>query len=705
MPRKNTTRHSKKPRPNKNRTVSKRNGFSFIFTSETTLTTNTLNKITLLSLFFCGNVFAQIINTAPYILTVDELKAWTQDGPTASTDLISNTPLAARFTNPDTQFNAAQNDMQIAYLPDGMNNFGNYHGEQSQFNLYNFTHWAYIDKLVWFGGTSSQTVQIPSSPWADAAHRNGVKIFGNVFFAPAAFGGSTATLQNFLEQDGSGNFVAIPKMIAIMQYYHFDGWFINQETATSAAVAVLMHDFVRDLTAAAEALGKEVMWYDAMRLTGAVGWQNRLNANNSPFVQDDQDLDGTFETRVSSNIFINFFWGVSFPPMSRTRAATIGRSQYEVFTGADIWPGRNQGNFLTNGNTFMGYLHENTYTAITSLGLFAPNCVFNNSTFTNFNNDPNDYDTFYAAENRMFAGADGNPAIADASGWKGFGHWVPEASVLTANFYTTFNTGHGKSKFSGGDVISSQGWHDMGAQEVLPTWQWAFSQNGALSAKYDFDVAFAGGSSVKVSGNLPANTPIDLSLFKTKIPVPVGQSVTINLVHRNTVLADHHMKVIVVFADEPGQKYEFLLSAASELPNGWAQSTINIGLPYQGREIATIGLRFFNEVAVADYAVNIGSFFLFDDILGTQQQSMNQEFVIASYPKNGNVLFNINWPGAARLAYSVCDLNGKTVKSDHIVADKTPAFELQTDGLASGAYIVKFTDQDNTTVSKKIVVR
>jgi endo-beta-N-acetylglucosaminidase D len=174
----------------------------------------------------------------------------------------------------------------------------------------------------WFGlAVLRQSVQIPSSPWANAAHKNGVKIFGNVFFAPTAFGGSTTTLTNFLEQDGSGNFVAIPKMIAIMQYYHFDGWFINQETATNSTTAALMYDFVKDLTAAAEAVGKEVMWYDAMILSGNVGWQNRLNASNSVFVQRDEDADlsNGYETRVSSSIFINFFWGSSsFPNLSRT---------------------------------------------------------------------------------------------------------------------------------------------------------------------------------------------------------------------------------------------------------------------------------------------------------------------------------------------------------------------------------------------------
>ena len=134
--------------------------FCFIFTFTIQLhKTTILKKITLFTLLLIGiHSFSQIINTAPYILTVDELKQWTTTGATASSDLIATANLAPRFINTETQFNPAlSNDMKIAYLPDGMNNFGNYYGEQSQFNLYNFTHWAYIDKLVWFGGTASQT--------------------------------------------------------------------------------------------------------------------------------------------------------------------------------------------------------------------------------------------------------------------------------------------------------------------------------------------------------------------------------------------------------------------------------------------------------------------------------------------------------------------------------------------------------------------
>lgn len=673
-----------------------------------------MKKITLLGLLLIGwHSHSQIINTAPYILTVDELKTWTPTGATASDNLIATVPLAERFINTATQSNPAlSNDMKIAYLPDGMNNFGNYYGEQSQFNLFNFTHWQYIDKLVWFGGTASQSVQIPSSPWANAAHKNGVKIFGNVFFAPTAFGGSTTTLTNFLEQDGSGNFIAVPKMIAIMQHYNFDGWFINQETATNATTAALMYDFVKDLTAAAEAVGKEVMWYDAMILSGNVGWQNRLNGSNSVFVQRDEDADLTngYETRVSSSIFINFFWGSSsFPNLSRTRAATIGRSQFEVFTGADIWPGRNQGDFETNGNTFMTNLHENTTTPYTSLGLFAPNCVYNNSIYTNFNNDPTDYASFYNAENHLFSGDDNNPAIVDVSGFKGLCNWIPEASVITQMpFRTDFSTGHGYKKFNLGNPISIGSWHDMNKQAILPTWQFAFSENGLLSAAWDFDAAASNGNSLKISGNLPANHPIDLMLFQTKLSINLpDETYYTPRIFYNSPTANNPVKLLLVFSDEPDQKYEFQLPGGLDFGNGWVYSEFpTLPAEFSVREIAKIGLRFNSDVAIANYNINIGEIEIgMVGLLGTSQASTNQHFVTVSYPvQNKNLSFSINWPTAEQIDYTVYDLQGRMVKSNTIKVNGATNHAFDTTGLSSGTYTVKFTN-GKVTETQKIIIR
>ncbi|HMK07224.1 MAG TPA: T9SS type A sorting domain-containing protein [Flavobacterium sp.] len=668
-----------------------------------------MKKITLFTLLLMGvHSFAQIINTAPYILTVDQLKQWTVTGATASNDLICTVPLRARFTSTATQFNpASSNNMQIAYLPDGMNNFGNYYGEQSQFNLFNFTHWAYIDKLVWFGGTASQTIQIPSSPWANAAHKNGVKILGNVFFSPTAFGGTTATLTNFLEQDVDGNFIAIPKMIAIMQHYNFDGWFVNQETATNSATAALMYSFVKELTAQAEALGKEVMWYDAMLLSGSVGWQNRLNVNNSVFVQRDENADATFETRVSSNIFINFAWsGNVIPNSSRTRATTIGRSSYDVFTGVDIWPGRNQGNFETSGNTFMTSLHENAATPYTSLGIFAPNCVYNSSVYTNFNNDPTDFASFYNAENHLFSGDDNNPATVDATGFKGLANWIPETSSITQlPFDTDLCTGHGTKKFNLGAQTSTSSWHDMNKQAILPTWQWAFSESNTLTANWDFNDAISNGNSLKITGNLPANHPIDLMLYKTKLSITQGIFTTGIFYKAST--ATPNMKLVVVFSDDVNQKHEFPFDASTNVFGNWKYGEIALPVAFSSREIAMIGLRFESEEALAGYSMNIGRITIMNGVLGTANPGKNNSFVTASYPVGNNapILFTINWPNAKQLNYTLYDLQGKALRSNSIKLNDSTNYPLDTNGLASGTYTIKFTDQKNVSETQKIIIR
>ncbi len=667
-------------------------------------------KITLFAFLMIGwHSFSQIINTAPYILTVDQLKQWTTTGATASPDLIATAPLAAKFSAAATQFNPAlTSNMKIAYLPDGMNNFGNYYGEQSQFNLFNFTHWSSIDKLVWFGGTASQSIQLPSSPWANAAHKNGVKVYGNVFFAPTAFGGSTATLSAFLEQDINGNFIAIPPMIAMMQYYNFDGWFINQETATNATTAQLMYAFVRNLTAQAEAIGKEIMWYDAILLSGSVGWQNRLTTSNSVFVQRDEDADlsNGYEKRVSSSIFINFAWsGTTLPLASRTKATAIGRSSYDVFTGVDIWPGRNQGNFETSGNIFMGNLHESGTTPVTSLGIFAPNCIYNNSTYTNFNNDPTDVVSFYAAERHLFAGDDSNPATVDATGFKGLSNWIPETSVITSiPFQTDFCTGHGTKKFSLGTQTSSNSWHDMNKQGILPTWQWAFSENNVLTADWDFNDAFSNGNSLKVSGNLPANHPVDLMLYKTKLAITDG-IFNFEILYKSADSNDTKMKLLVVFADEVNQKYEFPLNGGIGMGNNWTFGEIQLLPEYSGREIAMIGLRFESTTAVSGYTARMGGIDVYNTVLGIADHHKDNAFITVSYPTTNGVAFNINWPDTERLNFTIYDLRGKLVKSGLIALNQTTNYNLDTNGIASGIYTITFTNPKNVSETKKIIIR
>ena len=650
---------------------------------------------------------AQIINEAPYILTVDELKDWTQSGSTADPSLISTVVLAPRFTNSDTQFNPSlTNEMEIAYLPDGMNNFGNYGVEQSQFNLYNFTNWSYIDKLVWFGGTADQTVQLPSAPWANAAHQNGVKIMGNVFFAPNAFGGSTATVLNFLEQDSNDDFLALPIMVEIMEYYKFDGWFINMETNTTGAAGQLMYEFLRDLTTEVEALGKEVMWYDAMLIGGNVSWQNRLNANNSVFVQNDEDLDPSngFEQRVSSSIFINFFWSSSsLPNASRDRANTIGRSSFEVFTGVDLWPGRNQTPFQTGGNNWMTLVHENPTTPYTSLGLFAPNCVYNNSVYSVFNNDPADYANFYSAERHMFAGADRNPGLEDASGFKGYANWIPAtSSIQVMPFETNFNTGHGFKKFTEGVETSANPWHNMNDQDLLPTWQFAFSEDNILDASWDFDNAYNGGSSLKIEGALLAAETVDLKLYKTKLSLTSDSK--IDLVYNYGAVEDTQMSLLLTFADNPSQEIQ-ILAGVPDVAD-WYGRSFSLAA-YDGRELATIGLRFSSVNAIPDYGIIIGNIKVHEGVgLGTENNEIVANAVQILYPSNtpNSVTLEVNWPIAGRLKYTLYSIGGKMINSVFLDSNSTSQ-QINTQNLGAGIYLLAVEDTSGHIITKKMIVK
>lgn len=654
---------------------------------------------------------AQIIgDQPPYVLTTAQVKSWTTTGSTASDDLIATQPLLARFTNTNTQFNPQlSNNTEIAYLPDGMNNFGNYSEEQDQFNLFNFTNWAYIDKLVWFGGTADLPVLLPSAPWVNTAHKNGVKVYANLFFAPNAFGGSTSRIQDFLEQDTNGDFVVIPIMVAMMEYYNFDGWFVNQETNTDAATGQLVYEFLKELTAQVESLNKDVMWYDAMNLNGNVNWQNRLNEINSPFVQNDEDGNTTngFEQRVSSSIFINFFWsGTILPSQSKDRAQIINRSEFEVFTGVDVWPGRNQGRFETVGNTWMGWIHENATIAKTSLGLFAPNCVYNNSEYSTFNNNPNDFESFYSEERHMFAGADRNPQLEDPSGFKGYSNWIPAASTITEiPFETNFNTGHGFRRFEEGVVTSEEPWHNMNDQDILPNWQFAFSEGSSVNGKWNFNSAFNSGNSLQVSGNLNPGVDNDLTLYKTAIPI-VSET-KIDLIYEYRETDDLELSYVLTFEDDPNTDVVLPFEVNDNL--GWAGNSILLE-DYAGRTLATIGLRFKSNIGINNYIINISNIRVHNgapidiDILGTEDLVSFEDGLQLIYPNNSDhVILASQNKDIRQVSYSLYTIDGRfvTTNKDTFRQNK---IHIRKGNLTNGIYILVVKDEHGNSTTKKMVL-
>lgn len=528
---------------------------------------------------------AQLDPAAQYTkLTVAQLMSWTPTGPTALPANVSGVPLATRQNSLAAQLNPAQSfTHKVNYIPDGMATWAGYLSEQNRFNLYNFTHWQYIDVLTWFDGP----VGIPTRPWVETAHRNGVKVIGTVF-------SNAADVAALVQKDAAGNYLAARKLVDVAAYYGFDGWFFNQESSVPAATALELRNMLKQLQTLRPA-GMEIHWYDAMLPGGNVSYQNALNANNQALLQDGS-------TRVSDAMFTNYFWsGPNNINTSVNTANALGRSPFEVYMGADLWPNRSNQSLFTQSAWLDNYFTGgNVGQPRLSLGLFAANLTYNGG-FNSFNNNPADYPGFYNTEVRIFAGNDLDVTLADPTGWKGIAHYVPARSVINAlPFETTFTVGQGKIFANNGQQLLRD-WTDMGKQSLLPTWRWANTGNAPVAVGFDFSRAYYGGNSIRLAGALTPTTAATVKLYQTKLPVTTPTN--LDLTYKLGAPGVSSTKLALYFADDLTTPVLLDLPAATDTL--WRTNTFSLSA-YAGRELAIIGVRAAASGIVADYRVNLG---------------------------------------------------------------------------------------------------
>jgi hypothetical protein len=105
--------------------------------------------------------------------------------------------------------------------------------------------------------------------------------------------------------------------------------------------------------------------------------------------------------------------------------------------------------------------------------------------------------------------------------------------------------------------------------------------------------------------------------------------------------------------------------------------------------------------------MNIGGINIGNVVLGLTDHTKNGSFVKVSYPveNNKSILFTINWPDTKGLNYTIYDLQGKVIKSNSIKLNGTTSYSLDTNGFAAGTYIAKFTDQNNHSETRKVIIK
>ncbi|MFD9704585.1 hypothetical protein [Lentzea sp. NPDC059081] len=480
----------------------------------------------------------------------------------------STVPLArrvvpARPANAHAHPGEARVQALVAYAPTSFNPAQG----SLDMNYYATNYWQYIDELVFWGGSASEGLILAPNPTVtDAAHRNGVKVIGNVFLPPTAYGGQIQWVRDFVRRDGD-RFPVADKMVQVARHYGFDGWFLNQETA--GGTTQLAND-MRDFIVYIRKSGLRIIWYDAMTDTGSVSWQNALTARNRTFFEQ------------SDEMFLNFWWSTSGLASSAALAQQMGRSPYDLASGVDVE--------ASGYNTSVGWtsVFPENKPHVTSLGFYRPEWTFKSST------SPAD---FYARDNRFWVGPNGDPAnTTTTASWKGIAHYITELTPITSlPFVTNFNTGHGRKFAVGGTVRSTQAWNNLSLQDVLPTWRWSVTGTGTkVTPSLDWDDPYDGGTALKITGT-PQDTN-EVRLFATSLPI-TGAS-QFEIVHR-TGDGPSRLQVVLRFGTT-----ETVLDLGG-VSAGWRRSVFPLG-EHSGTTLTEISLRVLPGATVTALIGRIG---------------------------------------------------------------------------------------------------
>ncbi|WP_078623891.1 endo-beta-N-acetylglucosaminidase [Streptomyces monomycini] len=491
------------------------------------------------------------------------LKSWR---PQDDADLPYNAatvPLAERFTPVPANATARAGQARISALVSFAGTAGNPSQGGPKADYYALSHWAYLDELVFWGGSSGEGIILaPNAPVTDAAHRNGVPVLGNVFLPPTAYGGELTWTRELVQKDARGRFPLADKLIQVARTYGFDGWFLNGETdGGDPALARQFADFVQALRQGAPEL--RITWYDAFNADGRVGWQGALNDKNAMFFQRGG-------RKLSDTMFVDFRWSAARLASSAAYARRLGRSPYELWAGVDVeasgWDAR------VNWDAFVPEGRDH----VVSYGLYRPEWTRRSGEAPG---------PFHARDDQFWGGRNTDPsAPAGPGSWRPAARTVADRSTVTSvPFASTFNTGHGTAWYEGGARAGEAEWNHLGLQDRLPGRRWALWADGGGTFRrpavgFDFGAAWRGGSSLLVDGAL--DRPVTLELYRTRLPLRAGT--VLEITHR----ADEGSAAVTVEAavayEEPaeaGGRPEFrrIPAKAVRAADGWVTSTVRIG--------------------------------------------------------------------------------------------------------------------------------
>lgn len=441
------------------------------------------------------------------------------------------------------------------------------YNDQFSQNLFNF--WQYEDIYAsWHGTVVDPTpeslfdaeapwyerkyefgiINIPNPAYTNAAHKNGVKAIGCVFFP------RTEHPKDWIYKDENGRFPLADKLVEMAKYYGFDGYFVNAEEKVPADFMPTYSEFMKAMV--------DQGLYVQVYASNPYGQFNKDKWGGIDYYKKDAtEFSNWIKKPEDSSLSANSLYMNPGPSKEHVNGSV------KIMESLGLDPKETVFNTLEAGQTgFSGVrgslnntLDENLVprTGIASLGTSTcwehlDETVFghtgDNSYKENRRSDPDYQKYIFARERTWWTGSQNQPyysnsddyivdgvsflnknttkytreetnqllqAIIDAEtnpyktandptradydgtssvhdefqSWPGMAAFAAEKSVIDGtNFYTNFNTGHGMQYFVDGKISNDNEWANINIQDILPTWQWWIdAENKKSPLKVDFD--------------------------------------------------------------------------------------------------------------------------------------------------------------------------------------------------------------------------
>ena len=443
--------------------------------------------------------------------------------------------------------------------------------------VYAFNNFQYVDTYNFWGGSSAEgPIAIPSPEHIDSAHRNGVMATGTIFipWGDEAYG--SQFVRELTEKDAQGNFPCADKLIEIAQYYGFDGYIFNAESGTRVA------GFKEFLIYMQEKAPENfrISWYNGRGTLNQGDIQSWMQ-DGEDRITDEWWLDMSGAGDVDSTIDV---------------AYGADRDKWDIHSTWEYIPMEDG----AKGGDYQARLDEDGKLKI-SLGILAPT-----STLTQSKNSD---DFMNVQDQELWVGPDLDPSSTNRpeDEFCGFANLVADQTpIIGTDFVTHFNPGNGYKFYEKGKVTGKEdGWHNRSLTEVLPTWRWIVdAEEGAskVTPKIDYEDAYWGGASMKISGDLTAGKPNHIKLYSTQLDIQDNSA--FELVYKTKKNADVKLSVGLCFGDTYDEE-NFEFYPVEVKGNGeWQEASIPLANK-AGEKAIAISLKL--ESAKTHFDNNIGS--------------------------------------------------------------------------------------------------